>query len=353
MPQFARVAIALVALIAALPARAQPVDCMTAGYLASFEVAGVTDLTCAEVFRFSVATPGGERIIRGIADLNADWAFRPGAADAVEQGAHLAAEALPSLVDYRIGDVTILLLGDRFTPESEATPGPQVLAQAWDPDAPVTGRGDCRLTAFLWGPGGITGDIPTSIAHEMFHCLQFATLSPDQMAGVGAGADWWIEGSAEYFAAFAVPDAAGTDRVGEFADNTAAGVALSAMAYEASTFFYWLHQTRGIAALMPFLSGMAGAGDQHGAMRAALSDAEWLQFARENGQTTYHVIGTCKMGQDAMAVVDERLRVRGLERLRVIDASVMPRITSGNTNAPTSMIAELGARMVLEDAGGA
>jgi choline dehydrogenase len=82
---------------------------------------------------------------------------------------------------------------------------------------------------------------------------------------------------------------------------------------------------------------------------AAQSDAELEKSAGELGTTIFHPIGTCKMGRDARAVVDERLRVRGVERLRVIDASNMPRITSGNTNAPTYAIAEKGARMVLED----
>jgi choline dehydrogenase len=76
------------------------------------------------------------------------------------------------------------------------------------------------------------------------------------------------------------------------------------------------------------------------------TDAEWLQFARENGQTTYHVIGTCRMGQDPMAVVDDRLRVYGIAGLRVIDASIMPTVPSGNTNAAVIMIAEKGADMI-------
>jgi choline dehydrogenase len=77
---------------------------------------------------------------------------------------------------------------------------------------------------------------------------------------------------------------------------------------------------------------------------------EWLSFARGNGQTTYHVIGTCKMGSDPMAVVDDRLRVHGIAGLRVIDASIMPTVPSGNTNAPTIMVAEKGADMIKEDA---
>jgi choline dehydrogenase len=79
---------------------------------------------------------------------------------------------------------------------------------------------------------------------------------------------------------------------------------------------------------------------------------EWLDFARGNGQTTYHIVGTCKMGRDAdrMAVVDDELRVHGIEGLRVVDASIMPTVPSGNTNAPTIMVAERGADLVKEAA---
>jgi choline dehydrogenase len=77
-------------------------------------------------------------------------------------------------------------------------------------------------------------------------------------------------------------------------------------------------------------------------------DNELARAAGELGTTIFHPVGTCKMGSDPMAVVDDELRVRGIGRLRVIDASIFPRITSGNTNAPTYVIAEKGARAILK-----
>jgi choline dehydrogenase len=101
----------------------------------------------------------------------------------------------------------------------------------------------------------------------------------------------------------------------------------------------WARKIMNQPAVVPYL---ATPGDPFGD-----SDETMLGYARVAGATLYHAVGTCTMGHDPMAVVDPQLRVYGIEGLRVVDASIMPRISSGNTNAPTIMIAEKAADMIL------
>ncbi|QYE34611.1 choline dehydrogenase [Polymorphobacter sp. PAMC 29334] len=108
----------------------------------------------------------------------------------------------------------------------------------------------------------------------------------------------------------------------------------------------WGRVIAGQQALSPYM------GDELLPGTAVESDADLLEFARQSGSTIYHPVGTCAMGRagDPRAVVDPELRVRGVDGLRVVDASVMPRLVSGNTNAPTIMIAEKASDMIRASA---
>ncbi len=79
------------------------------------------------------------------------------------------------------------------------------------------------------------------------------------------------------------------------------------------------------------------------------SDNDWLAFARANGQTIYHICGTCRMGRDPSAVAEPNLKVKGIANLRIVDASIMPTMVSGNTQAAVFMIAEKGADLILSE----
>lgn len=82
------------------------------------------------------------------------------------------------------------------------------------------------------------------------------------------------------------------------------------------------------------------------------TDEDIRQVLRDRSDTVYHPVGSCKMGVDDMAVVDPRLRVYGIQNLRVVDASIMPKVVNGNTNAPAIMIAEKAVEMINQDQAG-
>jgi choline dehydrogenase len=108
-----------------------------------------------------------------------------------------------------------------------------------------------------------------------------------------------------------------------------------------------LRQMLHAPALRPFVTEEVEPGAK------VMSDEELLAYCRQRGSTIYHPTSTCRMGNDSLAVVDQRLRVRGIESLRVIDGSIMPDLVSGNTNAAIIMIAEKASEMILADARGA
>lgn len=91
-------------------------------------------------------------------------------------------------------------------------------------------------------------------------------------------------------------------------------------------------------------------GEEIGPGPECQSDKDMVDWIKNNAETTYHPVGTCKMGSDNFAVVDEELKVHGIKGLRVADASIMPTLTSGNTNAPSIMIGEKCAEMILKTA---
>ncbi|HEY7580940.1 MAG TPA: GMC family oxidoreductase N-terminal domain-containing protein [Acetobacteraceae bacterium] len=106
----------------------------------------------------------------------------------------------------------------------------------------------------------------------------------------------------------------------------------------------WIRRLFAAPALAKYVVAETAPGD------GVQNDDELLHYVKQSGGTVFHATCTCKMGRDLLSVVDDRLRVHGLQGLRVIDASVMPAVTSTNTNAPTIMIAEKGAAMLREDA---
>ncbi|MHA3913515.1 hypothetical protein [Halovulum sp. GXIMD14793] len=282
------------ALLGAAPARAEFGDCMNRDYLSAFgssearsaPLGPIQDITCVVEFEYEFPTPTGLRRVRGIRDINADWAFRPGSLGEVEHGARRTTETMQTLGGgWAIDDITILILDNTYEPaeldaEHEGTIG-AITAPTRDWDH---GK-ECLVTTYMLGRGGEVDVVAAVLAHELFHCLQVASLSAGQVATMAGGGAWWAEGSAEYFSALAVPTSPfPAMRTGAFDEAVGAETPFHNMSYEMAVFFYWFHGQDGPTGLMPFLRGMAssnGTTAQRAAMRGALSDDKWLMFTQD------------------------------------------------------------------------
>ena len=275
---------ALVLFLAGLgPAWASFGDCNQTSYLGRFDerLASDTGFLCTERMRVAVHTADGIRHIRIVTPLLADWAVSDAVLGEFEHGVRAAAEAMNALGNFHLSDTTVLL-SDGFPPhESNAETFGEIAAWTDFNRGP-----ECYVTAFLLGRGATTSLAASVIAHELFHCVQVGSLSPEQMAsgagGTGVGGDWWLEGSADWFEALALA-VPGTlpPAVRQFNERSP-DTPLYRMAYSAVPFFLWLGQTRGADAVLPFLRHMAwrrGAVAQRAAMAGALGPDQWLQFA--------------------------------------------------------------------------
>lgn len=270
----------------ATPARASFGDCNDPHYLGLFDERLATlpagSFDCAVGDPVTVRSDEGISRIRIVQHLEADWALLPGAMRSLKDGVAAAAAAMPRLGSYRIHDVTILLV-DGFPPSADAEAQGQIAA--WTSFMPGD---ECRITVWLLGPGATEAYGASMIAHELFHCVETATLTQGQMTtgnvGVAGGGTWWIEGAADWFASVALPPAGYMRGTVDRFDAQAPTTAINAMAYEAYVFFAWLGGAHGEGAVMPFLRQMpesTSEGAQRAAMASALPADDWLRFAED------------------------------------------------------------------------
>jgi len=257
-------------------------DCAHPGYLAQFdERLESIPHDCVETLRVDVATASGTRQIRLIHDRNAGWALLPGVLEEFQRGIRAAAQALRQIGSYEIDDTTVLLI-DGLTPREESS-------ESFSDIAASTSFSDheCHISAYLLSAGGTTSYAAYVVAHEIFHCVQGATLTPAQVdtssGGVGSGGDWWLEGTAEWFAALSLPEVTTLQRWIARFDGRSSDTPLYEMAYEAVVFFLWLNDAEGPSSIIPVLHQMANrphASSQRAAMASALDGDSWLAFAQ-------------------------------------------------------------------------
>jgi hypothetical protein len=264
--------------------RAQFVEC-TPDYIASFAVPeygwNPGQIDCHEFWRFEFRTPTGPRWIRLIGSHDSARLLPAGGMEAIRSAADRSTDVMRGLGPYLVDDITMLLSRPRSRPDEAQPHGGY--ASAW------TGRADgpefaaCNITLLLGLNDGEV-DIVQTVAHEIFHCIQEASLTAAQNQSAAALGEWWSEGSAEEFGAVVARSAGGRlNRVAPFEAEVARRTPLYEMSYEAAVFFFWRNQEYGLPALLPFLRQMAESGDagsQMAAMARALPYEAWMEFAQ-------------------------------------------------------------------------
>ncbi len=285
---------ALAAASAPRPAAAEFGVCDDPAYMARFDARfrsgplGLEGPTydCVERLRVPVRAASGLRHIRVLHDLNADWITDEALLAQVDRGVHAAVAQLGRMGTFDLRDVSILVADD-FPPREDAEAFSNFAA--WTYSDPTGAETECQIVFFVLGPGGFEDHAAAVIAHEIFHCVQKATLSPEQTNSVRAvgedarGGAWWMEASADWFASMAVDGPAYFQRRAERFDRESPTVPLHHMSYQAVPFFWWLSAEDGEGAILPFLAGMATDSSdraQTAAMRDALSESRWLAFAQ-------------------------------------------------------------------------
>ncbi len=265
------------------PARAELGNCADPAYLSRFD-SRLAELSfdCVERLRVTVSTASGERVIRIIHNRDATVLIGETELAEFDRAVRAAPGAIAQLGNIQLEDVTLLLV-DGVPPDDDPFADTHGEIPA---STDILNDGECRIVLYLLSSGAGRRMAATVTAHEIFHCVQAANLTQEQMnsggAGTGAGGDWWLEGSAEWFAAVALPDAGLLPNDVDTFDRLSPTTPLNRLAYSASVFFLWLGAEDGADRIVPFLQGMASSSSES-AQRAAMSrigQDRWLDFAQ-------------------------------------------------------------------------
>lgn len=276
-------------------ARADFGDCGNEAYINLFDerLTADTPFGCTELLRLPVNTSEGVRHIRIVQAFNADWAVAPAFTEQVADGVRATIAALGRIGPFKLNNVTIWLadelprppgtVGEVFDAEADARwIAGESIREAIGGESSDDIGDECGIVYYVFNV--LTNPAATT-AHEIFHCVEFATAGRERVVVTGRGtpgADWWVEGGAEWFGTFAVPDMPWLpDYVSQF-DATSISTPLYSMSYEAVVFFLWLAGEYGPEAVLPFMKRMATSAEAQGAaMLEALSEEKWRKFAED------------------------------------------------------------------------